>query len=117
MPPRSWQPLRLSCKECPAELTVVGSGGCPNCPGPKQEVDGVFAKTNIKGSKLHGGKPIYMRVPRSGNEKPIFLYYFQHNTMWLLGDNYSTNMNPDVIAYAGKEAQCPRSKSNKATST
>jgi hypothetical protein len=99
---------RHSCKECPAELSFGGSGSCKECPGPEQDVDGVYVKTTIKGSKLHGGKPIYMRLPRSGQEKPLFLYYFQHNTMWLLGDNYSTNMNPDVIAYAGKEAQCPR---------
>jgi len=99
---------RLSCKECPAELTVVGSGSCKNCPGPEQDVDGVFVKTSIKGSKLHGGKPIYMRVPSSGGKKPIYLYYFQHNTMWMLGDNYSTNMNQEVVAFAGKEAQCPR---------
>jgi len=97
-----------SCKDCPAELSFAGSRNCNECPGPDQDVDGIFRKTTIQSGKLHGGKPIYMRVPKTGEEKPIFLYYFQHNTMWLLGDNYSTNMNPDVIAYAGKEAQCPR---------
>jgi len=99
---------RPSCKECPAELSFAGSRSCARCPGPDQDVDGVFVKTDIKPAKIHGGKPIYMRVPKSGKRKPVFLYYFQHNTMWLLGENYSTNMNPDVIAYAGKEAQCPR---------
>jgi hypothetical protein len=99
---------RPSCKECPAELSFAGSRSCKECPGPGQDIDGVYVKTTIKGSKFHGGKPIYMRAPKSGSQKPIFLYYCQQNTMWLLGDNYSTRENPDVIAYAGKEAQCPR---------
>ncbi|CAK0824611.1 unnamed protein product [Prorocentrum cordatum] len=60
---------RLSCKDCPAELSFVGAASCRGCPG-RADVNGAFVKTTIKGSKLHGGKPIYMRIPRSQGRSP-----------------------------------------------
>lgn len=64
---------RLSCKECrPAAVVLSGSKGLGT---PEQDVDGMFVKTTVKAGELHGGKPIYMRAPKSGETTGMFLYY------------------------------------------
>ncbi|CAK0862985.1 unnamed protein product [Prorocentrum cordatum] len=94
-----------SCRECPALLTVSGSRSLGN---PSQDIDGTYVKTNIRPVQFNGGKPIYAIPKRVKEGRPMYLYYSQKNVMWFIGRRYDSNMFTDFVAYAGKEAQCPR---------
>jgi len=94
-----------SCKECPPLLAISGSKSLGEAT---QNIDGTYVKTSIKPVKFNGGKPIYVipKTVRAGS--PMYLYYSQVNVMWFVGHKYDSNVFTEFIAYAGKEAQCPR---------
>jgi len=91
-----------SCKECPSTLTI-------HSKKPKTSLStvyGKYVKTSITPQKFHGGKPIFVKWKNAYSGKPQYMFYIAKQLLWAVGRNYSTNHG--VIAYAQKEAQCPR---------
>jgi len=94
-----------SCKEC---LSLVAVSGSKSLGDVTQDIDGTYAKTNIKPAEFNGGKPIYVKPETVQAGSPVYMYYSQPNVMWFIGGKYDSNQYSDFVAYAGKDAPCPR---------
>jgi len=91
-----------SCKECPSTLSIHSKK--PRTSSSK--VYGVYVKSSVAPQKFHGGKPIFVKWKTIEAGPPQYMFYIAKQLLWAIGRNYSTNRG--IIAYAQKEAQCPR---------
>jgi len=91
-----------SCKECPSTLSIHSK----KPRSYSSRVYGTYVKSSITSEKFHGGKPIFVKWKTLESGPPQYMFYVAKQLLWAIGRNYSTNHG--IIAYAQKEAQCPR---------